>query len=172
MKTTFISIIIALLIPFFSCKSKAQKEAQDHMDSIEKMMKENSPESTDGKQQSTGASTVIPADMQNLLGEWTLVRRLRDDNGNGIIDGEEEKTAIPDVKNYLKFNADGTCKFETLMDGKYKIVTAEDGRKKIVIHDLNGTEYPFDLYIVSVTENELVINSVYGGSGLEVFKRP
>ncbi len=113
----------------------------------------------------------IPVGMENIVGEWGLVKRLRDDNGNHKIDAEEESTAIPGVESYLKFNADGTCKFETVMDGTYEIITEEDGRKSIAIQDLNGTKYPIKLYINSVTENELVINTVYGGSGFDVFKR-
>jgi hypothetical protein len=58
------------------------------------------------------------------------------------------------------------------MDGKYEIITEEDGRKRISIHDLKGSEYPFQLYILSVTEEELVINSVMGGSQFDIYKRP
>jgi hypothetical protein len=79
---------------------------------------------------------------------------------------------MPGVKNYMKLNADGTCKFETVMDGKYEIVTAEDGRKKLAIQDMAGTKYPTSLYIVSVSQNELVLNTVAGGSGFEIYKRP
>ena len=144
---------------------------EDYMNKIEKTVKENSPANTDDKQKPKAGSPDIPRDMKNILGEWTLVRILRDDNGNHKIDEDEEKTAIENT-GYMKLNADGTCKFQTVMDGTYEIITDEDGRKRIAIQDMAGTEYPMQLYIVSVTENDLVINTVAGGSGFEIYKRP
>jgi hypothetical protein len=162
MKTTFLPLMIAILITAISCNNKSENDTQGS---------QTETNSTDDKKQPKAVSANIPSDMQNILGEWTLVRKLRDDNGNGKIDGEEEKTAITDTEYYLKLNADGTCKFETVMDGRYEIITAEDGRKRLDIHDMAGTKYPFQLYILSVSENELVINSVLGGSGFDIYKR-
>ncbi len=162
MKTICLPLVMAILITAISCNNKSQNEAQEKQ--AETIVKD------DGLQSKANSSN-IPSDMQNILGEWKLDRKLRDDNGNGKIDGEEEKTAITDAENYLKFNANGTCKFEAVMDGKYEIITAADGRKRIVIHDMAGTQYPFQLYIVSVSENELVVNAVMGGSGFEIYKR-
>lgn len=173
MKTIFFTTVIAaMLITVISCKSKAQKDAEDYKNKIEETMKENSPASTDDKQKPKAGAPNIPNDMENILGEWTLVRVLRDDNGNHKIDEDEEKTAITNPGGYMKLNADGTCKFQTVMDGTYKIVTDEDGRKWIAIQDMSGTKYPMKLYIVSVTKNELVINTIAGGSGFEIYKRP
>lgn len=169
MKSIFYLLVTAaILTTVTSCKSKAQKDAQDYMNKIDKTVKENNP--ADNKQQKTG-SFNIPDDMKNLLGEWNLVRILRDDNGNHIVDGDEEKTAIANT-GYMKLNADGTCKFQTVMDGTYEIVTDEDRRKWIAIQDMQGTKYPMKLYIVSVTENDLVLNTIAGGSGFEIYKRP
>lgn len=160
-----------MLITVISCKSKAQKDAEDYKNKIEKTVKENSPANTDDKQKLKTESANIPNDMKNILGEWSLVRILRDDNGNHKIDEDEEKTAIANT-GYMKLNANGTCKFQTVMDGTYEIVTEEDGRKNLAIQDLAGTKYPMRLYVVSVTENELVLNTVAGGSGFEIYKRP
>ena len=172
MKTIFFTtVIVAMLITVISCKSKAQKDAEDYMNKIEKTVKENSPANTDDKQKPKAGSPNIPNGIENILGEWTLVRILRDDNGNHIIDEDEEKTAITNT-DYMKLNADGTCKFQTVMDGRYEIVTEEDGRKRIAIQDMAGTKYPMKLYIVSVSKNDLVINTVAGGSGFEIYKRP
>ena len=172
MKTIFFTTVIAaMLITVISCKNKAQKDAEDYMNKIEKATKENSPATTDDKQKPKTGSSDIPKDMENILGEWTLVRVLRDDNGNHKIDEDEEKTAIANT-GYMKLNADGTCKFQTVMDGTYEIVTEEDGKKRIAIQDLAGTKYPMKLYIVSVSKNDLVINTVAGGSGFEIYKRP
>ncbi len=154
MRTFFITTIIAgILATQISCKRKAQKDTEDN------------------KQKTKTESSAIPRDMENILGEWALDRILRDDNGNHRIDEDEEKTAIANT-GYMKLNADGTCKFQTVMDGTYKIVTEEDGRKRIDIQDLAGTKYPMSLYIVSVSKNDLVINTVAGGSGFEIYKRP
>jgi restriction endonuclease S subunit len=164
MKTiVFITAIAAMLLSVTSCNSN---------DKSGKAVEENSPANTDDKQKTTTASVNIPNDMKDILGEWTLIKKLRDDNGNHKIDGDEEKTAMQGVKNYMKLNADGTCKFETVMDGKYEIVTTDDGRKKLALQDMTGTKYPMRLYIISVNENELVINVIAGGSGFEVYKRP
>ena len=171
MKHGFSTTVIAvLLLAILSCKSKEQKAAEDYMNKINETVKENSPKSDD--QQTNAGSPDIPQDMKSILGEWRLFKKIRDDNGNHKIDAEEENAEIKS-NNYMKFNADGTCKFEEVMDGTYKIITEDDGRKKISIHDLNGTPYPPGLYIYSVTENELVINvNQGGGSQFDKYKRP
>ena len=172
MRTFFFkTIIAAILITVISCKSKSQNDAEDYKNKIEETMKENSPANPDDEKKPKAGSPDIPKDMENILGEWALVRILRDDNGNHIIDGDEEKTAIANT-GYMKLNADGTCKFQTVMDGTYKIITEEDGRKNLAIQDLQGTKYPMRLYVVSVTEKDLVLNTVAGGSGFEIYKRP
>ena len=172
MKTfLFTTTIAAMLTTVISCKSKEQKDAEDYMNKINKTVKENSPASTDDNQKPKTRALNIPQDMKSILGEWRLVKKLRDENGNHKIDAGEENAEIKS-NNYMKFNADGTCKFEEIMDGTYKIITGDDGRKRISIHDLNGTPYPPGLYIYSVTENELVINVNYGGSQFDKYKRP
>jgi len=171
MKSTFWTTVILMMITVMSCKSNEQKDAEDYMNKIEKTVKENSPSNTDDKQNAKSGSPDIPNDMKSILGEWSLVRVLRDDNGNHIIDGDEEKTAIANT-GYMKLNSDGTCKFQTVMDGTYEIVTEENGRKNLAIKDLHGTKYPMKLYVVSVTENDLVLNTIAGGSGFEIYKRP
>ena len=157
-------MIAILLIAAISCNSNEQKEPTTN--------NENKAANTDDNQKPVNGSAGISAGMKNILGEWKLDRRLRDDNGNHKVDAEEEKTAIPNVEMELKLNADGTCKFETVMDGTYKLVPGEDGRTLLAIKDLSGTAYPIKQYINSVTEKELVINTVAGGSGFDIYKRP
>jgi hypothetical protein len=166
----FFIAIISIVFVAASCKSKAQKDAEKYMNEIEKTVKENSP-ANDDNQKTNAASPNIPDDLKNIIGEWNLVRTLRDDNGNHVIDGDEEKTAIEN-SGYMKLNADGTCKFQTVMDGTYKIITEEEGRRNLAIQDLQGTKYPMKLFIVSVTDQDLVLNTVLGGSGFEIYKRP
>lgn len=163
MKTIFFTTVIAAMLLTVSCKSKEEKDAET--------VKENSSANTDDKKPKAELSN-IPQGMENILGEWTLVKRLRDDNGDHKIDEDEEKAVI-ETKNYMKLNADGSCKYETVMDGRYKIVTEEDGRKKLDFFDMSGTKFPPDLYIMSVNENELMINiNQGGGSQFEIYKRP
>ena len=154
-RNSFTTVAVAMLITIISCTSNTQKDAEA---------------TTEDKQKIKNGSPAIAKDMENILGEWSLVKILRDDNGNHVIDGDEEKTAITNT-GYMKLNADGTCKFQTVMDGTYEIVTENDGRKRLAIQDMSGTKYPVSLYIVSVNENELVINTVAGGSGFEIYKR-
>ena len=168
MKNNFLVVIGMILIVAASCKSKAQKDAEKYQNEINKMMEENSPAKTADNQNASS----VPTEMKNILGEWTLDRTLRDDNGNHIIDGDEEKTAIINPGGYMRLNADGTCKFESVMDGTYEIITEADGRKRLAIKDLAGTKYPMSQFIVSVTDKELVINNIAGGSGFDVYKRP
>jgi hypothetical protein len=167
----FIAVIPAMLATVISCKSKEQKAAENYMNEMEKTVKENNPANNDDQKPNAG-SPDIPPDMKSILGEWRLFKKIRDDNGNHKIDEDEENAEIKS-NNYMKFNADGTCKFEALMDGTFRIITENDGRKRIAIHDLSGTPYPPDLYIYSVTENELVINiNLGGGSQFDKYKRP
>ena len=154
---SFTTVIVAMLITVISCTSNTQKDAET---------------STVDKQKTTNGSPAIAKDMENILGEWNLDRILRDDNGNHKIDGDEEKTAIINPGGYMRLNADGTCKFESVMDGTYEIITEADGRKRLAIKDLAGTKYPMSQFIVSVTDKELVINNIAGGSGFDVYKRP
>ena len=159
----------AVLLIMASCKSKEQQDAENYKKTIEKKMKENSPANPE---ETKGGSFNIPQGMENIVGEWTLAKRFRDENGNHKIELQDEKAEIYPGELIMKFNRDGTCKFETVMDGVYEIITEGDGRKWIAIKDLQGTEYPPQLFINSVSENELVINRVQGGgSQFDIFKR-
>jgi hypothetical protein len=110
--------------------------------------------------------------MENIVGEWELIKVIGDDNGDHYIDADEEKDAITTMKDYLKLNANGTCKYTIAkMEGRYEIVTKDDGRKKLVMYDRTGTETTRRRYLISVTDKELVINRIMGGSDFEVFKR-
>ncbi len=166
MKNIFIVFAGIILMVITSCNNEKATNSSSEIDKDS-----NEISSTDGnKNPATGSG--VPADMKNILGEWELDRTVRDDNGNHRIDEDEEKTAIMNPGGYMKLNADGTCKFQTFMDGTYKIVAEEDGKKRLDIKDMEGTEYPMSQYIISVTEKELVINNVKGGSNFNVYKRP
>ena len=152
-------LIAAMLITLISCKSKTQKDAEN-------------PANTNEKQKPKAGSANIPNGMENILGEWTLAKLVRDDNGNHKID-ENEENAVIESKNSIKLNADGTCKYETIMDGRYEITTEEDGRKRLIYYDISGNQYPMKLYINSVSKDELVINiNNAGGSQFEIYTRP
>jgi hypothetical protein len=173
MKSFFlIIIIVAITTASVSCKSKAQKDAQANTDNKENTMKENNQEKAGDQPKATSASANIPQGMENILGEWKLDKTLRDENGNHKID-DNEQNAVIESNNSIKLNADGTCKYETIMDGRYEITTEEDGRKRLVYYDMSGAQYPMKLYINSVNKDELVINiNNGGGSQFEIYKRP
>jgi hypothetical protein len=155
MKKILFTVAIATIM---SCNSSEQKER-------------NSSANADDRQNTSTASANIPGGMENILGDWTLIKLLRDDNGNHKID-ENEQSAVIDSKNSIKLNADGTCKYETIMDGRYKI-TEDNGRKRLIYYDMSGNEYPMKLYINSVSKDELVINiNNAGGSQFEIYRRP
>jgi hypothetical protein len=167
-----VMIVAAISIAVASCKSKSQRDAEKYMNEIKETMKENSPANTDGRQKPNAASGTIPHGMENILGEWELIKVIGDRNDNHVIDADEEKDAITTVTDYLKLNADGTCEYTIAnLPGRYEIVTQDDGRKKLIMYDKTGTETTRGRFIVSVTDKELVINRIMGGSDLEVFKR-
>jgi hypothetical protein len=173
MKRIYLMVIVAAIsIAVASCKSKSQRDAEKYMTENKKTMKENSPANTDGQEKTNAASGTIPQGMENIVGEWELIKIIGDRNDNHVIDADEEKDAITTVTDYLKLNADGTCEYTTAkLDGRYEIVTKDDGRKKLMMYDRTGTETTSGRYIISVTDKEMVINRIMGGSDLEVFKR-
>jgi hypothetical protein len=169
MKPKFLIAIAAMFIVTTSCKSKAQKDAEDYMNKIEKTVKENSPASNDAQQKTLAA---LPGDMKDIIGQWELTKIIADHNGNHVIDPDEEKDATTNMQDYLQFNADGTCKYTIIkLEGRYEIVTKDNGRKKLVTYDKTGEETNKGRYIISVTDKELVLNIMMGGFDFEVFKR-
>ena len=171
MKKVFLIIYAAaMLLVTISCKSKSQKEAQNYMDKIEKTMKENSP-GTD-EQKTDRQLAPLPEDMKNIVGEWELVKIFTDDNSNHQVDAGEESDGTSNLKDFLKLNADGTCEYTIAkLKGTYEIITKDDGKKRLTMYDRLGGETTSGRYIISVTENELVINRMMGGSDFEIFKR-
>ena len=160
MKSIFFMIMVALIVGVdASCNSKAQKDA-------------DSSSANTSDQKATAESPKVPQGMENILGEWNLVKIIADNNGDHKIDPDEDAKAITTMQDYLKLNANGTCEYTIAkLEGRYEIVTAEDGRKKLVMQDRTGTETNRGRYVISVTENELVINRILSGSDFEVFKR-
>ena len=159
MKAILFMIMVAVIVGVAaSCNNNTQKD-------------EGSSSSNTSDQKATTAS-ILPQGMENIVGEWDLVKIIADDNGDHKIDANEDAKAITTMQDYLKLNANGTCEYTIAkMEGRYEIVTTEDGRKKLVMHDRAGTETNRGRYIISVTDNELVINRILSGSDFEVFKR-
>jgi len=167
MKTIFLMTITAsMLIAATFCKSKGNKDAEKYMNKSEDTLKKNSEQNA-----KAGSGTILRG-MENIVGEWELIKVIADRNDSHIIDADEDKDAITTVKDYLKLNANGTCEYTIAkLEGRYEIVTKEDGKKKLVMYDKTGTETTSGRYIISVTDKELVINRIMGGSDFEVFKR-
>jgi len=160
------TITASMLIAATFCKSKGNKDAEKYMNKSKDTLKKNS------EQNANAGSGTIPRGMENIVGEWELIKVIADRNDSHIIDADEDKDAITTVKDYLKLNANGTCEYTIAkLEGRYEIVTKEDGKKKLVMYDKTGTETTSGRYIISVTDKELVINRIMGGSDFEVFKR-
>jgi hypothetical protein len=126
MKTIFLMTITAsMLIAATFCKSKGNKDAEKYMNKSEDTLKKNS------EQNANAGSGTIPRGMENIVGEWELIKVIADRNDSHIIDADEDKDAITTVKDYLKLNANGTCEYTIAkLEGRYEIVTKEDGKKK------------------------------------------
>jgi hypothetical protein len=171
MKANFLmATVVSILIAAASCRGKTQKDAEKSMNKTEENATGKNNAKTD--EQKASASGTIPKGMENIVGEWELVKVIADRNDNHIIDADEDKEAITTMKDYLKLNADGTCEYTIAkLEGRYEIVAREDGRQRLVMYDRTGTETTSGRYILSVTDSELVINRILGGSDFEVFKR-
>ena len=173
MKANFLLIpASSLLIAISSCKSKSQKDAQDYMDKINKTVKENSPATSESEQKTNKGPFSIPQGLEKIVGEWELVKVFTDKNSNHQVD-EGEDTGVPtQMKDFLRLNANGTCEYTIAkLEGHYKIETKEDGKKRLTMYDQTGSETTSGRYIISVSDDELVINRMYGGSDFEIFKR-
>lgn len=154
----FIVIAAVTIIAAASCSGNAQKNEDN-----------TSTKTTDEK--ASTASAPMPQGVENIVGEWELVKVFADNNGDHKVDPAEEAKAITTMQDYLKLNANGTCEYTVAhLEGRYEIITKDD-RKKLVMYDRTGTETTRGRYIISVTDKELVINRIMGGSDFEVFKR-
>ena len=159
MKTKLFIVIIAVIMSAASCSGNAQKDAQDN----------GSAKAADEKA-STATAPMLQG-MENIVGEWELVKVFADNNGDHKVDPAEEAKAVTTMQDYLKLNANGTCEYTVAkLEGRYEIITKDD-RKKLVMYDRTGTETTRGRYIISVTDQQLLINRIMGGSDFEVFKR-
>ena len=160
MKTKlFMAIVMVTIVVAASCSGNAQKDAQDN--------------SSDKKTAETASATPAPMlqGMESIVGEWELEKVFADSNGDHKVDAAEEAKAITTMQDYLKLNANGTCEYTIAkLEGRYEIITKDD-KKKLVMYDRTGTETTSGRYIISVTDKQLVINRLMGGSDFEVFRR-
>lgn len=169
--TLFPVIVAAILVASSSCKNKAQKDAEDYMNKIEKTMKEN-PVKTDDQQKTNSGTATIPQEMENIIGEWDLVGSVVDTNDNLQLDEDEKKKLTPAAyKDYMKLNRNGSGLFTVAkMDGRYEITTREsDGKKYLTWYDEANGQHRVGT-IINVTKDELHIKEP-GGSGLFLWKR-
>lgn len=166
----FITGIAAILITAVCCKSKAQKDAEDYMNKIEKTVKENSP--ADDQQKASTVPFVMPEGMENIVGEWKLASIIIDKNANDKIEDEEKADPFTQSNDYMKLNSDGTAVFSQVkMKGHYQIKPNSDGaRKYLNLFDKTEEKYSKG-EIVSVTKDELILLTKFSGSSFYIWKR-
>ena len=170
MKSSLLVVSVAsVLIIASSCKSKSQREAEKYMSDVEKVMKENSPESADEK---PTVATALPEDMKDILGEWELQGFIGDRNDNLLLDDDERRDLKPaSFKDYMRFNKDGTGEFTVArMEGRYEAKPKESGGKPYLTwYDSANGPHKIGTFL-SVTKDELLIKEP-GGNGLFLWKR-
>jgi len=115
------------------------------------------------------ADGVPPA----LIGEWQLTLKVDDLNRNGKLDDDERRKGVTQVKDYYKFNSDGTCLFYTFKNkGRFEVTTRpSNGRQTVEVLDRENTRVMRGT-IVSLTDAELVLVSYSIGTIFSVYKRP
>lgn len=127
----------------------------------------------------TGTSSSRPATTANdassvdgIVGQWELKYIAVDKNMNKELEQAEIDKAITQAKDYLQFNADGSCLFTPLKTkGQYKIVE-DKGRKKLQIFVAEYGDKPYNKYdIKSVTKDELQLLKFSGEYSFQVYKR-
>ena len=168
----FIVIITAILIATSSCKSKEQRDAENHMSMIKQTMKENTPAQAEEQQKAYAGFAAIPQDMENIVGEWELVSSIIDTNDNMEIDEEERPKLKPvTFKDYMKLNSDGSGLFTVAqMEGRYEITDGGSrGKKRLTWYDKANGPHKIGT-IIKVTKEELHIKEP-GGWGLFLWKR-
>ena len=114
------------------------------------------------------AKAFQPSD---LLGAWQLTMIIIDKNANNRIDEDERKDPMLEVKDFLKFNADGTCEFYTIKAPcRYDIKTSSSGTQTLVLYDKDNTKHSRGR-IHALGKDELVLNSHFSGSTFFIWKR-
>jgi len=131
------------------------------------------------KQQTTKSSTEKKEDPpssslsqgDDIIGEWEMVGFVMDTNDNLQIDEDERKNLKPTaVKDYMKFNRDGTGLFTIAkMEGRYESTAKENGKKYYTWYDSANGPHKIGT-VIKVTRDELHIKEP-GGSGLFIWKR-
>ena len=109
-----------------------------------------------------------------LIGEWELKLKVDDLNRNGKLDDEERQKAVTQVKDYYKFNSDGSCLFYTFKNkGRFEVKTrTSDGKQIVTVEVLDqDNKRVMRGSIVSLTETELVLVSYSIGTIFSAYKR-
>jgi len=96
-----------------------------------------------------------------ITGTWKLFLEVYDSNKNEVLDDEEREKGSQN--NYrFQFNADGTCKIQSSLNGSY-IVKEEDGKKILLVQRqrIEGAEMEDpapDWYLIkSLTADEMLL---------------
>lgn len=83
-------ILAVMLIASASCKSKAQKDAEDYMNKIKKTVKANSLATSESEQKTSPGPFSIPQGVEKKVGGWEQQYTCYDKNGSYKLDPEEK----------------------------------------------------------------------------------
>jgi hypothetical protein len=171
--------IIAFLVNFNSQNMKAYLVILFAFITLASCNTHKAPETdvADTKQKSVDISNTetnkVLAD--SLIGYWKLRLEAYDSNDDQMLDEAERKKGAPN--NYsFHFNADGSCKKQETIQGRYEVKFEEDKRMLYVypepLVDRDGRTYVTDVYrITSMTVNEIVLLETIGNLNFWVFQR-
>lgn len=149
MKHTFLIFLIASISIFPNCgenKSTTNEQAKESNSTTENKKAETTSTATSG---------------DGIVGTWKLHLEVYDDNGNRIPDEAEMQKGTYNSYRF-QFNADGSCRIQTMLTGRYERKT-ENGLDKLYVYrkKIEGEEEndpPPDVYLItSLNKDELVL---------------
>jgi len=159
MKTNFFITIILAVFFLTNCGDNKAATDEKHQTDNHSVEKKAEPVTNSSEQG------------DDITGEWEMVGSVMDANNNLQVDEEERKNLKSTaVKDYMKFNRDGTGLFTVAkMEGRYESTPKENGKKYFTWHDEANGPHKIGT-VLKVTKDELHIKEP-GGSGLFVWKR-
>jgi hypothetical protein len=160
MKVHLFSILLATFILFISCSNSSGNNGPstpgEQTNEVKDLKKTASPEASSG---------------DGIVGEWTLIKMIIDENANDKMDANEISNPITNSEDYMKLNSDGSAEFYAIkIKGRYEIKENSGGKRYLNLFDKDNTKHAKGA-IISVTKNELTLLNKFAGSTFTIWKR-